>query len=99
MDLLKDSPRRTTSVQWPEEVDAHLDLLVRVLAGEGIVLSRAQMLAALVADASPRGPGLARLTRRYLGRLRAGELAALRAQQADQLPTVRYRGRQRTPPH
>lgn len=79
-------------------MDAHLDLLVRVLAGEGIQLSRAQMLAALVADASPRGPALARLTRRYLSRLQVGELAALRAQQDDQLPSVRYRGRQRTPP-
>ena len=99
MDLLKDSPRRTTSVQWPAEVDAHLDFLVQLLAGQGIQISRAQMLSALVAEASPNGPALARLARRYLGRLQAGELAALAATHSDHLPSVRHRGRQRTRPH
>jgi hypothetical protein len=97
VDLMKDAPRRTTSVQWPAEVDAHLDLLVRLAAEQGVLVSRAQMLSALVADASLNGPTVGRLARRYLGQLQAGDLAS-RAPTPDALPAVRYRGRQRGQP-
>jgi hypothetical protein len=95
--LLKDSQRRTTSVQWPAEVDAHLDLLVRLAADEGIPISRAQMLSALVANASVSGPVVARIARRYLGDLHAGDLVQT-APPPERLPQVRHRGRQRAQP-
>lgn len=94
MGLLKDSDRRTTSVQWPDEVDAHLDLLVRVAADEGIPISRAQMLSALVANANLNGAAVAKITRRYLGQLNEGDLARS-APPDGRLPEVRHRGRQR----
>lgn len=94
--LLKDAERRTTSVQWPVEVDDRLDLLVRVAADEGIPVSRAQMLSALVADASLDQTEIADVARRYL---RAREGALVRSAPApDRLPTVRYRGRRRAQP-
>ncbi|GIE90732.1 hypothetical protein [Actinoplanes regularis] len=96
MDLLKDSDRRTTSVQWPDEVDAHLDLLVRLAANEGILISRAQMLSALVADANLNRTVVAKIARRYLSQLKAGDLVRA-APPDDVLPAVRHRGRQRTP--
>jgi hypothetical protein len=92
--LLKDSQRRTTAVQWPAEVDGRLDLLVRLAASEGVVISRAQMLSALVASASITSADLARIALHYLGRLNEGDL--VRSAPTDrQLPAVRYRGRQR----
>ena len=94
VDLLKDSQRRTTAVQWPTEVDDHLDHLVRLLAAEGIQISRAQLLAALVADANPNGTSLARVARRYLGRMQVGDLAAI-APEAGRLPSTARRGRRR----
>jgi hypothetical protein len=93
--LLKDAERRTTSVQWPVEVDDRLDLLVRVAADEGIPVSRAQMLSALVAAASLDQGNLADVARRYL-RTREGELA--RSTPAEDLPAVKYRGRRRAQP-
>jgi hypothetical protein len=95
--LLKDSPRRTTAVQWPVEVDAHLDLLVRLAASQGVVISRAQMLSALVAHASVSSADVARVALQYLGRLNDGDLTGAAPNDA-QLPVVRYRGRQRTQP-
>jgi hypothetical protein len=97
VDLMKDAPRRTTSVQWPAEVDSHLDLLVRLAAEQGVLVSRAQMLSALVANSSLDGPTVGRLVRRYLGQLQAGDLAS-RAPAPDALPAVRHRGRQRSQP-
>jgi hypothetical protein len=94
VDLLKDSQRRTTSVRWPDEVDAHLNLLVRMAADEGILISRAQMLSALVAHADLSPPAVAEIARRYLGKLKAGDLART-VPSPDELPAVRYRGRQR----
>jgi hypothetical protein len=94
--LLKDAERRTTSVQWPVEVDDRLDLLVRVAADEGIPVSRAQMLSALVADASLDQAWLADVARRYL-QAREGALADSAPAQ-DRLPAVKYRGRQRGQP-
>lgn len=97
MGLLKDSPRRTTSVQWPVEVDAQLELLIRLAAQQGVVISRAQMLSALVATASVDGADVAVMARRYLGGINEGDLPA-GAPPSHQLPEVRHRGRQRTPP-
>ena len=95
--LLKDSQRRTTSVQWPTEVDDRLDVLVRLAADEGVPISRAQMLSALVANASVNSAAVARVARRYLGGLQAGDLAST-APSPDTLPAVRHRGRQRAAP-
>ena len=97
MALLKDSQRRTTSVQWPAEVDDRLELLVRLAADEGIPISRAQMLSALVASASVNGAAVARIARRYLGGLQTGDLARA-APSPEALPVVRHRGRQRAEP-
>ena len=96
--LLKDSQRRTTSVQWPTEVDDRLELLVRLAAGEGIPISRAQMLSALVANASVDAALVARVARRYLGDLHVGDLARA-APSSQVLPEVRHRGRQRVEPN
>ena len=96
VDLLKNSQRRTTSLQWPAEVDARLELLVQLVAAEGVQISRAQMLSALVANARLSGPDLARIARRYLGRLEVGDLDSS-APPALHLPAVRHRGRQRRP--
>lgn len=92
MELLKDSERRTTSVQWPAEVDAHLDLLRRVAAAQGVPISRAQLLAALVADATLDGRRLAGIARKYLQR-HAGDLRS--PEIIDELPSVRQAGRRR----
>ncbi|WP_412738433.1 hypothetical protein [Krasilnikovia sp. MM14-A1259] len=94
---MKDSSRRNTSLQWPAEVDAHLDYLVRLAASQGVVISRAQMLAALVSDASVNAATVAASALRYLGSCREGDLARREAGAA-QLPTVRYRGRRRSQP-
>ena len=85
-----------TSVQWPAEVDAHLDLLVRLAADQGVQVSRAQMLSALVAHARLNGPAVGKLARWYLGQLQAGDLATMAPPHED-LPAVRHRGRQRQP--
>jgi hypothetical protein len=78
-------------------VDAHLDQLVRLAASRGVVISRAQMLAALVSEASAEAADIAALALQYLGSCREGDLAGQVADAAE-LPRVRYRGRQRTPP-
>jgi hypothetical protein len=95
--LLKDSQRRTTSVQWPAEVDAHLELLIRLAAARGVVISRAQMLSALVATASLDGAAVAGMAQRYLGGMNEGDLPAT-APPPHHLPEVRRRGRQRALP-
>ena len=95
MELLKDSSRRTTSVQWPAEVDEHLNVLVALLAAEGVQISRSQLLAALVADARLTGEDLARIARQYLGGLQTGELAAV-APPSEALPGTPRRGRRRS---
>lgn len=60
-------------MQWPAEVDAHLDLLRRIAAAQGVQISRAQLLAALVADATLDGAHLAEVALHYLRRP-AGDL-------------------------
>jgi hypothetical protein len=96
VDLLKDSPRLTTSVQWPAEVDERLNLLVSLLAAEGVLISRAQLLSALVANAQLDRAKLLQMARTYLGRMQAGDLDAT-APPAKELPKIRHRGRQRRP--
>jgi hypothetical protein len=95
--LLKDSQRRTTLVKWPVEIDDHLDLLIRLAAADGIQISRAQMLSALVANVDLSGTAMAEVARRYL-MMSEGDLASSALPQRDRLPVVRHRGRQRTPP-
>lgn len=80
-------------MQWPSEVDAHLDLLRRVAAAQGVQISRAQLLAALVADATLDGPRLAAVALNYLQRL-AGDLERSTEAIRD-LPSVRQPGRRR----
>nr|WP_255646095.1 hypothetical protein [Actinoplanes polyasparticus] len=94
---MKDSPRRNTSVQWPTEVDAYLDHLVRLAASRGVLISRAQMLSALASEASADAADIAALAQRYLGGCRVGDLTR-KAADAAQLPAVRHRGRQRAAP-
>ncbi|OLT30704.1 hypothetical protein BJF79_38385 [Actinomadura sp. CNU-125] len=66
MELLKDSAKRTTSVQWPDAVDDRLQVLVALAAAEGVQVSRAQLLAALVASAPMDGVQLGEVARTYL---------------------------------
>lgn len=92
MEQLKDSERRTTSVQWPTAVDDRLDMLLRLLAVEGVPTSRAQLLAALVAAAPLDGPKLARTVNAYRKLL----LDVFQEQAVSQpLPTVRRPGPRR----
>jgi hypothetical protein len=84
-------------VQWPAEVDDHLDVLVALVAAEGVPVSRSQMLSALVADARLNGEALSGIARRYLGGLQAGELAAT-APPPEVLPETPRRGRRRSAP-
>ena len=91
-DLLKDARRRTTSVQWPDEVDNHLEVLCQLLAAAGTPISRSQLLAALVATAPLDGRRLAQTARRYF-RIRIGGLSTS-AKPAD-LPALTRVGRRR----
>jgi hypothetical protein len=93
MELLKDSAKRTTSVLWPAEVDAHLDLLRRIATARGVPISRAQLLAALVADAALDGKRLATVATRYLQR-HTGDLERS-AEAVGELPSARRPGRPR----
>lgn len=91
MELLRNSEKRTTSVQWPTEVDAYLNLLQRLVATEGVQISRSQLLAALVADMQLDGRHLARVARAYLRR-RTGELDGA-ASSLEELPALSRPGR------
>jgi hypothetical protein len=89
--LLQDSERRTTSVQWPAAVDERLETLLRLLKAEATPASRAQLLAALVATAPLDGPRLARVMRTYR-RMRRDEFDAV---PAEALPVLRHPGPRR----
>ncbi|WP_037622782.1 hypothetical protein [Streptomyces aureus] len=66
MELLhRQQQRRTTSVQWPEDIDRRLNILVRAAAAAGERTSRAELLAALVAAADAEPEELALLLHRY----------------------------------
>ncbi|MFI6875786.1 hypothetical protein ACIBL6_20365 [Streptomyces sp. NPDC050400] len=92
MALLWQRPRRKTLVDWPEDVDGRLDVLVRAAAAAGEQTSRSQVLAALVAAAETRPAVMAELLHSY----RQMPADALEADKTrDDLPLVRTPGRPR----
>lgn len=93
MDLLKDSGKRVTSVQWPEAVDARLDTLIALAARAGEQVSRSQMLAALVADASMDDGELGEKVRLYRSQLLTEFITE--TSRAGDLPTLHRPGRKR----
>lgn len=62
---LFESPKRTTSVNWPESVDRRLDRLLELAEEAGEQTSRAQILATLVCQAPLDGEGLGVQVRAY----------------------------------
>ncbi|BAC67931.1 MULTISPECIES: hypothetical protein [Streptomyces] len=92
MELLWQCPRRKTLVDWPEDVDTRLDVLVRAAAAAGEQTSRSQVLAALVTAAEVRPAVISELLHSY----RQMQADALEADntRAD-LPSVRSPGRTR----
>ncbi|MBY8864480.1 hypothetical protein [Streptomyces sennicomposti] len=92
MELLWQRPRRKTLVDWPEDVDTRLDVLVRAAAAAGEQTSRSQILAALVTAAEVRPALIAQLLHSY----RQMPADALDADNSrDDLPSVRSPGRTR----
>lgn len=65
MDPLHTGERRATLVYWPESVDERLDILLALVKSCGEHASRAQILAALVANAPLDGKKLGQLIRAY----------------------------------
>lgn len=96
MELLKDSVKRTTSVQWPEVVDARLDALVSLAAAKGEKVSRAELLGMLVSEAPLDGQRLGRSIRAYR-RLRLDAFTRVTAALGE-LPPIRRPGRRRRSP-
>ncbi|MGW0192050.1 hypothetical protein [Nonomuraea sp. NPDC003201] len=95
MEFLKDSAKRTTSVRWPDAIDSRLEVLVAVASAAGEQVSRAQLLAALVAAASLDEADLAATVHAYRRQLHE-EFARTTAQVED-LPPVRRAGPKRRP--
>lgn len=93
MELLKDSTKRTTSVQWPEAVDARLEVLVALAAADGEQVSRAQLLAALVANSPMDGGQLSEMIRSY--RRQRPEEFTQATSTAGEMPTIRRPGPKR----
>lgn len=93
MELLKDSAKRTTSVQWPDAIDARLEVLIALAAASGEQVSRSQLLAALVAGAPMDGGKLGDAVRAYR-RQRPEEFSQATAA-AGEVPTVRRPGAKR----
>jgi hypothetical protein len=94
MELLhRQRQRRTTSVQWPEDIDRRLNILLRTATAAGERTSRAELLAALVAAADLRPEELTALLHRY--RL-LPEDALMDDEHRDDLPHVRSPGPRRT---
>lgn len=58
-------PKRTTSVQWPDAVDARLNYLVNMANKKGGNVSRSQILAALVTEAPLDGSIIGEKVREY----------------------------------
>jgi hypothetical protein len=93
MELVWQAQRRRTLVDWPQAVDDRLEILVRAATAAGENVSRAQLLAALVAAADPTPDTLAELLRNY----RQMHLADFAAHHdREDLPTVRHPGPRRT---
>lgn len=93
MELLKDSAKRTTLVQWPTAVDARLETLLGLLAVEGVEVSRAQLLAALVAEAPLDGNALGRKVRAY--RRQRPEIFTQATEAVGELPKIKRPGARR----
>ncbi|MET8808830.1 hypothetical protein [Streptomyces sp. NPDC004546] len=93
MELLWQRPRRKTLVEWPEDVDTRLSILVRAAAAAGEQTSRSQVLAALVTAVEARPDLIAELLHAYRG-LPADALTADNTR--DDLPPVRSPGRARS---
>ncbi|MFF0000748.1 hypothetical protein [Streptomyces avermitilis] len=93
MELLhRQQQRRTTSVQWPEDIDRRLNILVRAATAAGERTSRAELLAALVAAADTQPEQLALLLHRYR---RLPETALADDESREDLPQVRSPGPRR----
>ncbi|MER7978313.1 hypothetical protein [Streptomyces sp. NPDC095817] len=93
MELLWQRPRRKTLVDWPEDVNTRLDVLVRAAAAAGEQTSRSQVLAALVTAAEVSPAAIAELLHSY----RQMAADALEADNVrEDLPSVRSPGRTRT---
>jgi hypothetical protein len=93
VELLWQRPRRKTLVDWPEDVDTRLDVLVRAAAAAGEQTSRSQILAALVTAAEVRPALIAQLLHSY----RQMPADALDADNSrGDLPSVRSSGRTRS---
>ncbi|MEV7872471.1 hypothetical protein AB0P17_41635 [Streptomyces sp. NPDC088124] len=93
MELLWQRPRRKTLVNWPEEVDSRLEILVRAAVAAGEQTSRSQVLAALVTAAETRPNVVAELLHTYR-QLPADALEADNTR--DDLPPLRSPGRTRS---
>lgn len=93
MELLWRSRRRKTLIDWPQAVDDRLEILVRSATAGGENVSRAQLLAALVAGADASPERLADLVRAYR-RTEADTFTANHAR--DDLPPARHPGPRRT---
>nr|WP_203614316.1 hypothetical protein [Streptomyces rochei] len=91
--MLWQGPRRKTLVDWPEDVDKRLEILVRAAAAAGEQTSRSQVLAALVTAAEARPSVIAELLHTYR-RLPSDALEADNTR--DDLPSVRSPGRSRS---
>lgn len=94
MDLVWKSARRATLVSWPTSVDDRLDVLVRAATAAGESVTRSQLLAALVSEASQEPDELSSVIRRY--RTTESEQFVESHSGAD-LPVVRRPGRRRQP--
>lgn len=64
---VRDTERWPTNISWPAPIDQRLDALrnLAIDAGESTSLSRAELLAALVAAAEPDGAALRGALERY----------------------------------
>jgi hypothetical protein len=92
MDLVWKSTRRATLVSWPTSVDDRLDVLVRAATAAGESVTRSQLLAALVSEASQEPDQLSSVIRRY----RTTESEQFVASHSNaELPHVRRPGRRR----
>jgi hypothetical protein len=93
VELLWQRPRRKTLVDWPEDVDGRLDVLVRAAVAAGEQTSRSQVLAALVTAIEVRPSVIAELLHSY----RQMTADALEADnRREDLPSVRSPGRTRS---
>lgn len=93
MELLKDSAKRTTSVQWPQAIDDRLQVLVAMAAAAGEPVSRAQLLAALVAGTPMEGEHIGEAVRSY--RRQRPEEFRQATRTAGELPMIRPPGPKR----